>query len=93
VRSADVKWIFLSCVIPDLPWILRRAIVAFFDQISAYDILLYAIVQASFLGCLLISACIAVFSRMPRRVFLLLATGSLFHLLYRAPISLDIALA
>jgi hypothetical protein len=84
VRGADVKWVFLSCVLPDLPWIVRRALVSLVGESALYDILLYATVQASLLGCVLISVFFSAFSTKPRRVFALLAGGSLFHLLLDA---------
>jgi hypothetical protein len=84
-RKADFKWISLGCVIPDLPWILQRAV--WFlgtDFISAYDLRLYTVVQSSLLACLVLCASAAMLSASPRRVFSVLALNSIGHLLLDA---------
>ena len=53
LRDADLKWIYLSCIIPDVPWIIQRLVRYVIPNIDLYDLRLYAIVQASFLFCLL----------------------------------------
>ena len=49
ITKADLKWVYLSCVIPDMPWILQRTAHIFFPQVSPYDLRLYVIVQSTLL--------------------------------------------
>ena len=77
----DLKWVFLGCIIPDLPWIFRRALSALAPGIDLYDVTLYAAVQASLFFCVLLSAVFALLSAKPRVVFGVLAINALFHLL------------
>ena len=80
-KKIDLKWVFLGCIIPDIPWILRRAILSLDTSIDIYDLRLYTLVQASFLFCLVLSAVFALLSEKPRLVFVILAVNSLLHLL------------
>ena len=84
IRDADLKWVYLGCIIPDLPWILNRVARVVTPEISPYDIRLYAIVQTSLFMCLLLSGALAGLAERPRRVFAILALGSLLHLLLDA---------
>lgn len=83
VKGADLKWILLGCVIPDLPWILLRTLKAT-TEFSRYDLHLYTIVQASLAFCLLLSAAFALVSRDPRKVFIILVINSALHLFFDA---------
>lgn len=80
----DLKWVFLGCIIPDLPWIFRRATIILAPNINIYDLRLYTLVQASLLFCVLLSLVFALFSEKPRLVFGILAVNSLIHLLLDA---------
>jgi hypothetical protein len=81
IRGADLKWIYLGAMLPDLPWILRRAERVFLPNIPAYDASLYAIVQSTWALCLVLSTALACFSVRWRGVFAVLALGSFVHLL------------
>ncbi len=82
---ADLQWILLGCVIPDLPWILQRVFrVLPPPGIDPYDLRLYAIAQSSLAGCLLLCGAAALVSAAPRRIFALLGLNSLLHLLLDA---------
>ena len=84
-RKADFKWICLGCIIPDLPWILQRAV--WFlgtDLVSAYDLRLYTVVQSSLLASLVLCASAAMFSASPRSIFSVLALNSAAHLVLDA---------
>jgi hypothetical protein len=73
--------ILAGCVIPDLPWILRRLIDATgiaLEPITAYA---YFIVQASLVGCLLPSIAFGLFFRSVKFVAAFALLGSLLHLL------------
>ena len=82
--TIDLKWVFLGCIIPDLPWILRRALIVLVPGIDIYDLRLYTLVQASLLFCVLLSLIFALMSEKPRFVFGILAINSLVHLLLDA---------
>ncbi|ETX12782.1 hypothetical protein OCH239_17100 [Roseivivax halodurans JCM 10272] len=84
MRGADIKWIWLGCIIPDLPWIGQRIVQAVRPDMSLVDLRLYAIAQSSLLLCVVLSAALALFSRARIRVFGILAGGSLLHLLLDA---------
>ncbi len=84
LRGSDVKWILLGCVIPDVPWILRRAALAVAPAVDPYWIRVYAIVQASLFASLLLAAALALLSERPRRTFLLLGVNALLALLLDA---------
>jgi hypothetical protein len=74
-------WIYLGCLIPDFPWIVRKIIDFAIPSINGYDLQLFAIVQASLFFSLLLSATFSSFSKNFWRTFLILAIGSLLHLL------------
>ncbi len=84
IRNADLKWIYLGCIIPDVPWIFQRIIRTALPDISRLDLRLYAVVQASLFFCLILSVALAALSRSPKRTFCILALGSLLHLLLDA---------
>ncbi len=84
VPRADLKWIALGCVIPDIPWILQRLARTVVEGDRIYDLRLYAIVQASLAGCLVLSGALALLSARPKRVFLVLSLNSVLHLLLDA---------
>lgn len=83
-RDADIKWIAVGCIIPDVPWIVQRAILALRLPVDAYDLRFYAIVQASLFCCLLLAGALALLAADSRRVFLILALNSFLHLLLDA---------
>ena len=55
-RDADHRWMYLGCVIPDLPWILQRILLVAVPGIDPYALRAYLVVQASFFGYLLACA-------------------------------------
>ncbi len=78
-RPADVKWIGLGCLIPDLPWITQRLIrpLAIIDPI---DLRLYVIIQSSLFMSLILAGSISLQVKNSRRIFLLLALNCVLHL-------------
>lgn len=84
IRDADFKWIYLGCIIPDLPWILQRVVKYAFTNIDLFDLRLYTVVQSSLLFCLILSLALATVSVQFWRTFLILSLGSFFHLLLDA---------
>jgi hypothetical protein len=81
IPKADLKWIGLGCIVPDIPWILQRIVNALNIGANVYDLRLYAIVQSSLFMSLVICGALAILSSRPRLVFLILSANSLFHLL------------
>ena len=85
LRQADPKWIFVGCIIPDVPWILQRIVrPVITDPDLLYDLRLYTIAQASLICCLLLCGAFAVLSANPGRIFAILSLNSCFHLLLDA---------
>lgn len=84
LQRAETKWILLGCLIPDIPWILQRAVWTLLPTLNRYDVKLYVIVQASLAVSLLLCASLALVARHPRKVFGILALNSLLHLLLDA---------
>jgi len=83
-RNADVKWIYLGAVVPDIPWIINRVFQPVLSASAVYDLILYAAIQSSLIFCLVLSAALSALSSRPWRVFMILAFGSLLHLLLDA---------
>ena len=81
LKEPHTKWVFLGCVIPDIPWILQRAGGAFLPGVDTYDLRLYAIAQSSLIGSLLLCGAVAAVSERPRKVLTILSLNVLFHLL------------
>ena len=83
-RRVDPRWFYLGCLLPDVPWILRRAVVGFALPVDTYDLRLYTMALASLAGTLLLCAALAVVTRAPRLVFGILGVNALLHLLLDA---------
>jgi hypothetical protein len=81
IKGADFKWIYLGCIIPDLPWIFQRFGNILIPNINLYDLRLYVIVQSTLLFSIIISLALASFSKKYLRTFLILALSCLIHLL------------
>ena len=81
ITKADLKWIYLGCIIPDLPWIFQRLGNVLIPGINLYDLRLYVIVQSTLLFSIILSLSLASFSKEYFKTFLILAFGCLIHLL------------
>jgi hypothetical protein len=84
VRFADPRFVLLGCLLPDLPWILRRAIVGFGLPVDTFDLRLYTMGLASLSITLLLASAVAALTDAPRRVFVVLGVNALLHLLLDA---------
>lgn len=84
LKGADLKWVLVGCILPDLPWIGRHLIGALPIDIDPYRLMAYAFVQAALLSCLILAAALALLSRRPARTFTILALGAVLHLLLDA---------
>jgi hypothetical protein len=80
LKDSDYLWIFIGCVIPDIPWILGR-LVATSIKVDLYVLRIYAIIQSSFLFCLILSFALASLSKRYWKTFIILSLNSIFHLL------------
>lgn len=84
IKTADLKWIYLGCIIPDLPWIFQRTVWLFSSNINLYDLRLYVVTQSTLLFCIILSAAFASLSKNYFKTYLILSAGSLIHLLLDA---------
>jgi len=83
-RRIDPRWIYLGCLLPDVPWILRRAVVGLAIPADPFDLRLYTMGLASLAGTLLLCAALAAVTAAPRLVASVLGTNVLLHLLLDA---------
>ena len=77
---SDLKWIYLGCIIPDFPWILQR-ILKYSNLFNLYDVRDYSIILSTLLFSIILSGALSMFSINSKKVFLILAFSSLFHLM------------
>ena len=81
VPRADPKWIYAGAVVPDVPWIMQRAVRTIVPTVDPYDLRLYAVAQASLVVSLLLCGALAALSTAPRRAMVIVSMNALFHLL------------
>lgn len=80
VSEADLRWIYLGCVIPDVPWILQRAAHVMVPGVDPYLLRSYVIIQASLLGCVVLSAAAALLAQAFWRTWAILGGNAVLHL-------------
>lgn len=80
-RSVPIRWVFLGCIVPDLPWIANRAVATLLPAADALVLRPYWIVQASWAGSLLVCGALALLATRPAPVFGVLALNAFLHLL------------
>ncbi|MBU1694022.1 MAG: hypothetical protein KKC51_08670 [Verrucomicrobia bacterium] len=83
-RKADLKWVFLGLVLPDVPWIVQRVIRFLPFAPDPYSLKLYGLVQSSLAFCLLLAVALAALSVSFWRTSALLAFNAWAHLLMDA---------
>jgi hypothetical protein len=83
-RRLDPRFVYLGCLLPDLPWILRRAVVGLGLPADVFDLRLYTMGLASLAVTLLLAGAVAALTSAPRRTFAVLGLNALFHLLLDA---------
>ncbi len=83
ILAHDIRWIIAGCIIPDIPWIILKILIAA-TPLNPYDLRLYCMVQASLLFCLLLSGSVALVARSPLMTFSIIGSNCLFHLLLDA---------
>ena len=59
-RRADIKWVAVGCILPDLSWITQRLIPFLVPGIDLLSLRVYCLIQASLFFCLLLSGSIAI---------------------------------
>ena len=82
--SIPMGWVWLGCILPDMPWIGQRAVQMLATDVSAFDLRLWAIGQSSLFFCLVGAAGFACLSRRLVPVCGTLALGCFLHLLMDA---------
>ena len=82
IRNSELLWIYIGCIIPDIPWIIRKLVTFILPSINGYDLQAYAIIQSSLLFSIIMSLAFAFISTSKKRTFLILALGSLLHLIF-----------
>lgn len=80
LSDTDLKWVYLGCVIPDVPWILQRAAHIMIPGVDPYLLRSYVIIQASLLGCVVLSAAAALLAQAFWRTWALLGGNAVLHL-------------
>lgn len=84
LTNSDIKWIYMGCIIPDIPWIFQRVVKFILPGINLYDLRLYSIIQSSLIFCIIFSLLLAMISLHFWRIFAILSINSLLHLLLDA---------
>ena len=84
IGQADLRWIALGAVVPDVPWILQRVVRTVIPGVDPYELRVYAIAQASLLVSLMLCGALALLAVAPRRAFAVLSLNAMLHLLLDA---------
>lgn len=82
IPKSELLWIYIGCIIPDFPWIIRKVVSFLLPSINGYDLQAYAIIQSSLIFSIILSLAFALISQSKSRTFIILALGSLIHLLF-----------
>ncbi len=80
LRIGDLKWIYLGCILPDVPWIMQRVLKITGLHVPMYDLALYTGVQGSLCFNLVLAAAVAAVAIHFGRVFAILAVNAFLHL-------------
>ncbi len=80
----EILWIYVGAILPDIGWIIQRVFRYMPIQVDPFLLLSYSSILTTLTGCLIASAAIAMLTAEKQRVFALLATGSLLHLILDA---------
>lgn len=81
IRNSELLWIYIGCIIPDVPWIIIKIISFILPQINGYDLQVYAIIQSSLLFSIILSISFSLLAKYKVRIFAILLLGSIVHLL------------
>jgi hypothetical protein len=83
-RDVSTRWVALGCVLPDVPWIGNRILLAGLPGIDADELRLYVIAQSSLLCLVLLCFALAMFARRWRPVAAVLVASGVVHLVLDA---------
>ena len=83
-RSTEASWILAGAVVPDVPWILQRAVVGLGLAPESVGLRAYFTAQGSLAASLLLCGALAALARRPARVAAVLSAGAVLHLLLDA---------
>jgi hypothetical protein len=75
--------VIIACILPDIPWIVQKCCISL-QLFDPYDLRLYCIAQASLFFCLFLCGALACCTRPTGKIFLILSSNCLFHLLLDA---------
>lgn len=84
VPTVDLKWVYLGCVIPDIPWIMQRMVRAVAPHVDLVSLRYYADIQATLLFSLIACAAVALLVIHSGRTFVVLSANVAVHLLIDA---------
>lgn len=84
LRDADPRWMYLGCVIPDLPWILQRILLVAVPGVDPYAPQAYLVVQASLFGGLLVCTAAALLTDRFWQTCVILGGNAALHLVLDA---------
>ena len=77
---ADPKWIYLACILPDVPWIMQRGIWMAAPGVDPVLLRYYLDAQGSLLGTLLLCGGISLLADAALKTFALLGGNAVLHL-------------
>jgi hypothetical protein len=81
IKKVDLILIYIGALIPDIPWIIQRAVLALVPSINSYDLRLYCVILASLFSSIVLSAALAYLFNNAKRTFIIFSAGCLMHLL------------
>ena len=81
LRRADIKWILLGCLLPDVPWILRRVVRTLAPAVDAYALVTYLTAQGTLACTLVLAGAVALLAARPGRVLAILSLNAVLALL------------
>ena len=81
IKKADLILIYIGAIIPDIPWIIQRTVLALMPSINTYDLRLYCVILSSLFFSIILSAALAYLFIDTKRTFVIFSAGSLIHLL------------
>ncbi len=79
-RDTDPKWIYAACILPDVPWIVQRAVGTLAPAVDPVQLRYYVDAQGSLLGTLVLCAAISLCTRTTVQTFALLGANAVLHL-------------
>lgn len=80
LRKSQLIWVIIACIIPDLPWIALKCLIPL-EIFDPYNLRLYCTAQASLFFCLFCSAGLACCTAQSGKVFTILGSNCLAHLI------------